>query len=103
MQQAGWDFFTGATGMKPCLIENLSTGGCLLRSSEPIQNRRWVRLVLEDQRAQLSRTVVGWVVRLESSIQDELPLVQECRSRNEVNYRYGVQFLHNASRVLVLD
>ncbi len=90
---ANWDFFTGATGTKACVVENLSPGGCLIRSSEPIQNRRWVRLILRDERGNLVRSVIGWVVRMEN----EIDAVSYSRPRDGLKYRYGIEFIPTAS------
>ena len=90
-----WDFFTGATGAKSGFVENVSQGGCLLRSAEPIEHRRWLRLAIRDEVTQLYFTAVGRIARREDKL--------EAWADGEVTlYRYGIEFIH-ALNPLILD
>ena len=65
-QVGDWDFFTYATGAKAGFIENVSEGGCLLRTQEPIDYRRWLRLIVKEQHRNIWFTAVGRVVLCET-------------------------------------
>lgn len=62
-RKASWDFFTGGGRFKPGYIMNISKGGCLLKASEPIDHRRWVRLMIQDHQSNVCFSHVGRVVR----------------------------------------
>jgi hypothetical protein len=84
---ADWDFFTSAEGAKAGYVENISQGGCLLRASEPIEHRRWIRIVVKERSNGLWFTSVGRVIRREDKLEpwDEHTMTL---------YRYGVEFVH---------
>jgi hypothetical protein len=89
-----WDFFTLGSGAKPGLIDNLSEHGCLLRTVEPIEHRRWLRLVVREPDSGLFFTAVGRVIRredrLEAGVEGELAVTL---------HRYGVEFVHALNSV----
>lgn len=78
-----WDFFTAGHGAKSGYVTNISKGGCLLKTTELIEHRRWVRMIVLDD---VWRTAVGRVIRCEHAIEvvanDDLSL-----------YRYGIEFV----------
>ncbi len=80
-----WDYFTSQTGAKRGYIANVSKGGCLLKTSELIEHRRWLRLMIEDGNVLV--TAIGRVTRCENVIeafgQEDLTL-----------YRYGIEFTY---------
>ena len=82
-----WDFFTEGTGAKPGFVENVSQGGCMLRSSDPIDNRRWLRFIVSDPQSNVSFTAVGRVVRKEDRM-------EAWDDENVTLYRYGIEFIH---------
>jgi hypothetical protein len=85
MQVGDWDFFTRATGAKAAFIENLSDGGCLLRTREPIEHRRWIRLMIRDSGRNVCFAVVGRVLRREDRM--------EAWDDHDVTlHRFGVEF-----------
>lgn len=87
LKKADWDYFTGPEGHKQAFITNMSQGGCLLKTSEPIEHRRWLRIMLHDDRSNVTFSLVGRVVRCEEAM--------ETVSEGEFTlYRYGVQFTH---------
>jgi hypothetical protein len=93
-RQADWDFFTEGTGTKPGYIENVSQGGCLLRTMEPIEHRRWIRFAVKEEQNNLWFTSVGRIVRREDKMepwgQDQVTL-----------YRYGVELIHGMNPLVL--
>jgi len=85
LQKTTWDLFTDATGSKRGYITNISQGGCLLKSSEPIEHRRWIRLIMNSDYSNLSFSVVGRVNRQEN-------LIEVFGASDTTLYRYGVEF-----------
>lgn len=84
---ADWDFFTSGTGSKPGWLEDVSEGGCLLRTTEPVEHRRWIRLAVKQPEENLWFTAVGRVIRREDRMEawDEQTITL---------YRYGIEFIH---------
>lgn len=93
-RRADWDFFSAGSGAKPGFLENLSEGGCLLRTTEPIEHRRWIRLVVKDPQRSLWFTAVGRIVRREDRM-------EAWDDHNVTLYRYGVQFIHALNPVVL--
>jgi hypothetical protein len=94
-KRADWDFFSGATGAKSGYLENVSQGGCLIRTTEPIEFRRWIRLAIRDEQTQVYFTAVGRIARREDKLEawdDEVVTL----------HRYGIEFIH-ALNPLILD
>jgi hypothetical protein len=91
---ADWDFFTSAEGGKPGYIENLSQGGCLLRTSEPIEHRRWIRMIVKENTHGLYFTAIGRIIRREDKLEpwDEHTLTL---------HRYGVEFVHPLNELVL--
>jgi hypothetical protein len=84
---ADWDFFNSGTGTKTGYIENISQGGCLLRTNDPIEHRRWVRIVVKSAHDNLWFTTVGRVIRRQEQM--------EAWGDSDVTlYRCGVEFIH---------
>lgn len=83
-QKTSFDFFTQSTGRKKGLVGNVSRGGCLLKTNEQIDNRRWLRLVLQDPETNLAFTGVGRVIRREYKL--------EVTAKELTLYRYGIEF-----------
>jgi hypothetical protein len=92
-RKATWDFFTGSTGVKPAYILNISKNGCLLKASDPIEHRRWIRIVIHDHHSNVSFTQIGRVVRREDIVESfESP---DTAGEHDVTlYRYGIEFTH---------
>lgn len=87
--RAKWDFFSGNTGSKTGFVTDVSHGGCLLKVSEPIDHRRWVRILINDERSNVHFSLVGRVVRCENTL--------EAVTDSELTlFRYGIQFTHPA-------
>ena len=95
MKDVDWDFFTGAEGAKRGYIENVSQGGCLLRTSEPISHRRWIRLVVKDPKTSIYFTAVGRVSRCEDRM-------EPWGDSDITLHRQGIEFIH-ALNPLILD
>jgi hypothetical protein len=80
-----WDYFTASSGAKKGYLANVSKGGCLLKTSELIEHRRWLRLMIEDGNVLVS--IVGRVTRCENVI--------EAFGKEDLTlYRYGIEFTH---------
>lgn len=85
-----WDFFTGGSGSKSGYITDLGETGCTLKTAEPIEFRRWIRMLIRDPRSNLSFTAVGRVIRCENSF--------EASVGSEVTlYRFRVEFTYPVS------
>ena len=57
----------------------------MLKTSDAIDHRRWIRIVIKDEAANLWFTLVGRAVRCENAL--------EAFSENDVTlYRYGIEF-----------
>jgi hypothetical protein len=85
--RTSWDFYSGGNGSKSGYITDLAEIGCTLKTVEPIEFRRWIRMLIRDQRTNVSFTAVGRVVRCENSF--------EASVGSEVTlYRYRVEFTY---------
>lgn len=83
-----WDFFTEGSSKKSGYIGDLSCSGCLLKTNEPAENQRWLRLLIKDEATNLQVIAVGKIVRqrqmmeiLEGGIDIAL-------------YQYGIEFTY---------
>lgn len=91
-----WDFFSGSTGCKTGRTTELSSNSCVLKTSEPIEFRRWIRMILMDEETNLSFTAVGRITRCENSFEADLG--------SEVTlYRYTVEFTYPLDLILALS
>jgi hypothetical protein len=80
-----WDFFVSSGGARKGYVANISKGGCLLKASELIDHRRWLRLMIQDENVHY--TAVGRVTRVENVI--------EAFGTDDVTlYRYGIEFTY---------
>jgi len=88
--RANWDFFTSTTGRKLGYLENISVGGCLLRTTDPIEHRRWIRLLVREPDTNFLFTAVGRVLRRE----DRLESWESDQEPGAITlHRYGVEFV----------
>ena len=84
-----WDFFSEQTGKKRGHVLNISTQGCLLKTSEHIDSRRWLRLFIHPTQSNVSFTLVGKVVRKRTTL--------ELVTDEDVSlYQYGIGFTYPA-------
>lgn len=98
MRRADWDFFTSGSGVKTGYLENISEHGCLLRTTDPIEHRRWIRLVVKEPKTGFLFTAVGRVLRRE----DRLESWQGGENEWAVTlHRYGVEFVHPLNAVVL--
>jgi hypothetical protein len=91
VRKANWDFFTAGCGAKRGYVANISKGGCLMKTDELIEHRRWIRVIVKEgvigPSSNLLITAVGRVIRCEHTI--------EVMADREITlYRYGVEFVH---------
>jgi PilZ domain len=92
-RRAKWDFFTGNTGRKTGYVMNISRSGCLLKASEPIDHRRWIRVVIHDHPSNLYFTHIGRVIRREDRVESlESPEIDG--GYDITLHRYGIEFTH---------
>ena len=89
--RATWDFYTSGTGAKNGLITNISPGGCLLKSNELIEHRRWVRILARSQ-ANVVVTLVGRITRCENVVESSRPA--EGAHAEVTLFRYGIEFTY---------
>lgn len=85
-----WDFFAQKGGKKSGYLANISQSGCLLKTSEPIDTRRWIRLIIRDESSNLYFTSIGRVVRRENAAE----IMEDEHGAECVLYRYGIEFTH---------
>ena len=95
-QKAKWDFFTSGTGSKLGYVTNISRGGCLLKTNENIEHRRWVRMMIRDDSNNVAYTAIGRIVRQENSL-------EIINSTDVILYRYGIEFTHPFDFILALS
>jgi hypothetical protein len=88
-REAKWDFFSSGTGRKPGFIADISKTGCLLKTSDPIPHRQWIRMLVKDHESNLVFTWVGRVVRAEHAMEAQ----KVAGGSDEITlYSYGVEF-----------
>ncbi len=92
-----WDFYTASSGPKTGYVTNLSKTGCLMKSNELIDHRRWIRIMLIEEDSNVTYTAVGRIVRCEN--------VLEAVTEDDVTlYRFGIEFTRpNYFACLILD
>lgn len=93
---AVWDYFALGTGRKRGDITEISRSGCLLSTTEPIEYRRWIRLIIQDPTSNLSVTAIGRVARRHSAlipidIHTKNPMLE---GQNRPVYQHGIEFTH---------
>jgi hypothetical protein len=94
--KTSWDFFTGGNGSKNGYTTDLKENGCTLKTSEPIEFRRWIRMIIRDERTNVCFTAIGRVVRCENTF--------EASVGSEVTlYRYLVEFTYPLDLTLALS
>lgn len=84
---ASWDFFNGRDGLKAGIISNISQGGCLLKTDEPANHRRWIKLVLNTPGSPIGYTAVGRVLHT-------MEAMEIFDDGHTTLYRHGVEFTH---------
>jgi hypothetical protein len=83
-----WDFFTASSGARRGYIANISRSGCLLKTSEVIEHRRWLRLMVEGiEGDNVHYAAVGRVTRCEN-------VIEAFGTEDVTLYRYGVEFTY---------
>lgn len=91
VRKSNWDYFTAGNGTKKGFLANISKGGCLLKTTELIEHRRWLRIMVPDEDQGVWTTLVGRVIRCEHMI--------EAIGGEVTIYRYGVEFVPVVSEV----
>ena len=64
-----WGLYSGGSGTAEGRVESLTPLGCILRTSEPIEHQRWVRIALTAGRS-LAFTAIGRVISREDRMED---------------------------------
>lgn len=94
-----WDYFSEAGGAKLGFIEDLSEGGCLLRTVQAIGHRRVIRLMIKDPVQNVWLTAVGRVIRRE----DKMEAIPGSGTGNQpwgvTLHRFGIQFIRPVNAV----
>lgn len=88
LKDVDWDFYSHGRGAgRPGWITNLSRGGCLMHADEPIEHRRWIRLVVKDiGTPRLSLIVTGRVAWREDRM-------EAWPGETVTLHRFGIEFL----------
>jgi hypothetical protein len=92
LRKANWDFYSERTGAKSGYITNISKSGCLLSTSENIDHRRWIRVMLKDESTNVIHVLVGKIVRMEQKIHSILSITRGVGIADLSLYRYGIEF-----------
>ncbi len=93
-QSAQWDFYSTPTGKRSGFIEDISEKGCLLRTTDPIDHRRWVRVTLKERNGNLCFTAVGRAVRYEERL-------EPCGPYEVTLFRQGIEFTQPLNPLLI--
>lgn len=64
-----WGLYSGGSGTAGGRVENLTPQGCVLRTCEPIEHHRWVRIALTAGHS-LAFTAIGRVVSREDRMEN---------------------------------
>lgn len=79
-----WDFFAKGNGRKKGHILNISHSGCLIKTLEPIESRRWIRILISSQPSHPPVLIIGRVVR-----------TKPVKEGNKILFYYqGIEFTH---------
>lgn len=96
LSKARWTHYSESRGFNSGIVGNISRSGCLLKTCEPIEYRRWIRILLTTEQTNLSKILIGKVIRcekvLESTTEGEFTL-----------YRYGITFTFPAFQSLQVE
>jgi hypothetical protein len=94
--KTSWDFFSGGSGSKTGYTTDLKETSCVLKTSEPIEFRRWIRMMIRDENTNVSFTAVGRVIRCENSFEASI-------GSDVTLYRYVVEFTYPLDLSLALS
>jgi len=83
-----WDFFAQSSGKKMGYIANVSCSGCLLKTTDSIDTRRWIRMMILDESSNLYITSIGRVVRR----QEIMEIIGE--GEDYTLYHHGIEFTY---------
>lgn len=87
-----WGLYSGGSGTAEGRVEGLTPLGCILRTSEPIEHQRWVRIALTAGRS-LAFTAIGRVISREDRMED--------RDHALTLHRHEVEFVIPVNPVFV--
>jgi hypothetical protein len=73
-----WTFFAQRTVKMPGHVTDISCSGCSLQTSQIIEYRRWIRLMIQDDSSNLFFTAIGRVIR--------------SQALQGSKFKYGIQF-----------
>ncbi len=83
-----WDFFAQSCGKKLGYITNISRSGCLLKTTELIDHRRWIRMMIEDKSTNIYFSTVGRVVR-------RLEIIETVEEADDYTlFHHGIEFTY---------
>ncbi|HAR41858.1 MAG TPA: hypothetical protein DCS07_04390 [Bdellovibrionales bacterium] len=85
IQRATWSYFAAGFGTQSGYISNISLSGCLLKTFEVIEHRRWVRIIIDHAHSNLAFTIVGLITRREN-------VIEVFGNYETTLYRYGIKF-----------
>ena len=74
-----WTYFAQSSVKMPGYLEDISRSGCSLKTSQIIECRRWIRLIIQDHSSNLFFTAVGRVTRSQQLV-------------GLGTFKYGIQF-----------
>jgi len=85
IQRATWSYFSAGFGTQSGYLSNISLTGCLLKTFEVIEHRRWIRIIIDHAKSNLAFTLVGLVTRREN-------VIEVFGNYETTLYRYGIKF-----------
>lgn len=74
-----WTFFAQGSFKMPGYLKDISRSGCLLKTYQTIECRRWLRFIVQDPSSNLFFTAIGRVVRAQTVVE-------------RTQFEYGIQF-----------
>ncbi len=80
--QISWDYFAKTERKKTGELLNISQSGCLIKTHHPLEPRRWLRLVAQEESSQVGIVIIGRVVRIAEATHAQPGLI------------YGIEFTY---------
>lgn len=85
---ARWDYLTEPTGRRSAWLCEITETGCVLRTAEPLDSRRWLRLAYHDEEIGLFRARSGRIIKRE----DRIEAVGDAYDSIVTLHRYQIEF-----------
>jgi hypothetical protein len=91
--EARWTFFSEQSESQWGWVTDLDSRSCILRTDDPIESKRWIRLVMDFRDEKVALVAVGRVTKSEASLEDHYsPQVTLYKMKVEFNYDLDLIF-----------